>query len=723
MRKLFVAFLLTSLAVSLAFGETDPNSVHPGFKKAVDNGDITTAVNLRRNGISDIYCPASLSSGDAVKLYRNELRNAPETIMESCSPEFLEKIAVKSCANPKNIKLCKAMLAKTKIPKWNPMLEKIIENEVYNESPYFNEEMDKAFSFLIDGYEFYNPFSWPASILSLMEKLKTISSGEHRDGGSACLADISCSAGMNTDLYVKNGFISDEIARFSCRIHPGIDKKISEEKGLNILNCDEIFAFYSDKCGTTPQVIAKNRLDGQGISYYKCDGDAKGWHKVSAIEAGKGAEPCTDDRIGELKQSEQDFRIFRCGENHQWNTYAIKMGNTIWATWDMRKGGKSPGKEDKELLKQQGRENLFERIGHTYTYKEAESACPDGWQLPTAEQFNELKSMVQPEDLLSENWNLARGYNDEIEKTNKWNFNAFWSARYWGADGVKLGVLQKGGHGVYHYEMGMFIKNAKSNWNEDVIIDHKPDFGELNKCYDMNEKEKYDFLFTKDDQTYKEFADSRSFVYYKCENYRSKTIDRRDFDYSKKSFKECVEIVRKDIMDSVNQDWHSYCLQNTRISGVNAEEYFNGRLNVRCVKSDNNLGKVQSTSKKKSPVVAATSSTADDEIAQRKERLKNQKQESASDAAVSVTQDDDDKSSISTTKLLRIAVFSAVAVGGAAAAYMFDKKAKDATATPPTNEQEFKKGHDDAKQNQNVRNISLGVAAAGLVALGISILF
>lgn len=190
MRMLFVSFLLTSLAVSLAFGEVNPNSVHPGYKKAIDNGDITTAVNLRRNGVSDIYCPASLSSGDAVKLYRNELRNAPETIMENCSPEFIEKIAVKSCANPKNIKLCKAILGKTNIWQWNPMLEKIIENEVYNESPYFNEEMEKAFSFLIDGYEFYNPFSWPSSILSLMEKAKTISSSEHGKGVSSCFANM-----------------------------------------------------------------------------------------------------------------------------------------------------------------------------------------------------------------------------------------------------------------------------------------------------------------------------------------------------------------------------------------------------------------------------------------------------------------------------------------------------------------------------------------------------
>ncbi|WP_407456176.1 hypothetical protein [Fibrobacter sp.] len=130
---------------------------------------------------------------------------------------------------------------------------------------------------------------------------------------------------------------------------------------------------------------------------------------------------------------------------------------------------------------------------------------------------------------------------------------------------------------------------------------------------------------------------------------------------------------------------------------------------IRCVKNtDDNIVSKEPSS---------------ENIAQRKERLKNQKQESASAAAESAKQDDDEKSSISTTKLLRIAVFSAVAVGGAAAAYMFDKKAKDATATPPANEQEFKKGHDDAKQNQNVRNISLGVAAVGLVALGISILF
>ena len=110
MKKWLLLFLLTSLV----FAEVDPNKVHPGFKNAIDNGDITTAVNLRRNGIQDIYCPATLSTGDAVKLYRDELRNKPELIINNCSPEFIEKIAVKSCANPNNIKLCQAILAETK---------------------------------------------------------------------------------------------------------------------------------------------------------------------------------------------------------------------------------------------------------------------------------------------------------------------------------------------------------------------------------------------------------------------------------------------------------------------------------------------------------------------------------------------------------------------------------------------------------------------------------
>ena len=618
MKKWLLLFLLTSLV----FAEVDPSKVHPGFKNAIDNGDITTAVNLRRNGIQDIYCPATLSTGDAVKLYRDELRNKPELIINNCSPEFIEKIAVKSCANPNNIKLCQAILAETKISKWSPMLKKIVENEVYKEEPYFKKEMGKAFLALSD-YISYDPFSWPSSIQSFMEMVKTISSSEHRNGGPACWTDMSCSAQKDVDVYIKFGFVPDENALLSCRIHPGVDKKISEEKGLNIFDCDKLFAMYSEKCGTEPQVLVKNRLDGQGVSYYRCDGNAKGWRKVDAVDAGKGSEPCTEDRIGELKQSELDFRIFRCNENKQWNTYAIKMGNTIWATWDMKVGGRAPVERVLSELKEYGRTDLIAKLGHRYTYQEAENACPDGWRLPSIEQFNELKSLVNPEDMLSKDWDYKEEYyrnNESEKKTDKWNFDALHletefrqeaSAAYWEKSGKEL-----------------------------VISENKM------YAFDLNDK-----------------------------------MDRSNMLY------------------------------------------------VRCVKADNKLGMPAVPVKKE--IATSTKNVSESIIASHKESLKseapqklveNPKQEKASAAAESAKQDDGEKS-MSTTKILRIGVFSAVALGGGIAALVFDKKAKDATATPPANRAEFQKGHDDAKQNQNVRNISLGVAAAGLVALGLTFLF
>ena len=101
------------------------------------------------------------------------------------------------------------------------------------------------------------------------------------------------------------------------------------------------------------------------------------------------------------------------------------------------------------------------------------------------------------------------------------------------------------------------------------------------------------------------------------------------------------------------------------------------------------------------------------------DNAEKERQIAASDAAETVRNDKRGKG----IRWIPVGISAAIAVGGCIAAYMFDKKAKDATKTPPTNEQEFKKGHDDAQKNQTVRNISLGVAAAGFVALGVSFLF
>ena len=90
---LFAIALLASVIPS--FGE-----IHAGFRKAIDKGDITTAINLRKAGVTDIYCPESMSPGNAVKLYEDELRNSPEILIENCEPGFFAKIGPMACSNP-----------------------------------------------------------------------------------------------------------------------------------------------------------------------------------------------------------------------------------------------------------------------------------------------------------------------------------------------------------------------------------------------------------------------------------------------------------------------------------------------------------------------------------------------------------------------------------------------------------------------------------------------
>lgn len=96
-----------------------------------------------------------------------------------------------------------------------------------------------------------------------------------------------------------------------------------------------------------------------------------------------------------------------------------------------------------------------------------------------------------------------------------------------------------------------------------------------------------------------------------------------------------------------------------------------------------------------------------------------QKQEQATEAAESAYNIGDLFKKVKWQQV--VSVSAALAGGGLA--YYFNKKAKDATANPPANAAEYQKGYDDAGKNQTYRNISIGLAAAGLVAFGITFIF
>ncbi len=70
-----------------------------------------------------------------------------------------------------------------------------------------------------------------------------------------------------------------------------------------------------------------------------------------------------------------------------------------------------------------------------------------------------------------------------------------------------------------------------------------------------------------------------------------------------------------------------------------------------------------------------------------------------------------------------ISIGSVAAVAGGVMTYVFDAKAKEATKKAPADKKEFDKNYDDAGKYQTLRAVSIGIAAAGLVCVGVSIVF
>ena len=70
-----------------------------------------------------------------------------------------------------------------------------------------------------------------------------------------------------------------------------------------------------------------------------------------------------------------------------------------------------------------------------------------------------------------------------------------------------------------------------------------------------------------------------------------------------------------------------------------------------------------------------------------------------------------------------LVIAGAVAVTGGVLAAVFDSKAKSASEEVPVNPDEYNDMHDRAEKNQLLRNISIGVAALGVVGIGVTFLF
>ena len=143
------------------------------------------------------------------------------------------------------------------------------------------------------------------------------------------------------------------------------------------------------------------------------------------------------------------------------------------------------------------------------------------------------------------------------------------------------------------------------------------------------------------------------------------------------------------------------------------EEYSEEYEAVEAIESDNSV--------KEAPDSQFVTQVEEENM---RDPLTDVRQDSATEAAkVIVEEDDSSKDKQKEIHWAPIGICAGVVVAGGILAYVFDKQAKDATSIPPSTATEYRKGYDDSGKYQNLRNISLGVAALGLVGIGLTFLF
>ncbi len=134
-----VVFLLAGL-FSTVFA-SNPSEIHPGLKKAIDDGNIELAENIiNKVGVEDMYCPATLSIADAERLYAKRLERNPLNLYECkhglldksfCDEKFLMKYVEYSCngKRPIDAKVCSTWMKQSDPLEWVAYEEGICQSQ------------------------------------------------------------------------------------------------------------------------------------------------------------------------------------------------------------------------------------------------------------------------------------------------------------------------------------------------------------------------------------------------------------------------------------------------------------------------------------------------------------------------------------------------------------------------------------------------------------------
>jgi uncharacterized protein (TIGR02145 family) len=85
------------------------------------------------------------------------------------------------------------------------------------------------------------------------------------------------------------------------------------------------------------------------------------------------------------------------------------------------------------------------KYGRLYAWKAAKTACPDGWHLPTREEWRELVRAVDANAKLSGDWDTVNVAGKALKSTGGWNDYDKLNVRENGTDEFGFSALPGGG--------------------------------------------------------------------------------------------------------------------------------------------------------------------------------------------------------------------------------------------------------------------------------------
>jgi uncharacterized protein (TIGR02145 family) len=181
---------------------------------------------------------------------------------------------------------------------------------------------------------------------------------------------------------------------------------------------------------------------------------------------------------------------------------------------------------------------------------------------------------------------------------------------------------------------------------------------------------------------------------------------------------------------SLPEGFNSFWVDTDSNLVLKIEKYNNGNIkiaynegsgSIRCIK-DNNFNENSITNANEYSTIENTENdSALNQLSNAKQF--DSKQEKAKAATEKIKSEESSNKEPSKIHWIPISISAGVAIAGGVMAYVFNKKAKEELEVVPMTAEEYNEGHDNVSKNQTLRNISLGVMAAGLVAIGVTFLF